>query len=289
MTKQLNGINEDTVVDIAWDLETVRIAIDLHDIGDFSQSGKLADSVLKDDEVKTCVDTLTFGILGLPFEWKWQEEVVTSKSTDVFTPTPQDLNCLEITKKMWVKIMASTVPSLLMKQIINMGFSIISRNWELEYIDGHDEKLYVPNLYIFHPSNTFYVSGMYQYGVNTYNRGTIFIDEEGDERFQIVKHVDGQRPWMQGAVRSVGFSWIDKTIALTKERGHTELREFIDYVNNEIKLCYLGFTQQLYVKAYATTINMAMQKLVADFYKFNFPNNVKVPIPCFNLESLVTP
>lgn len=344
-----------------WSPIAVRSAIDSHDIGNFNQSGKLVDAMLRDTRVMACVNTLTFGILGLPFEWKWQDDTVTSQSTDVFTPTPQDLDCLEITKKMWKKVMQSTVPSLLMKQIINMGFSIMSRNWELQYIDGHDEKLYVPNLYIFHPSNTFYVSGMYQYGVNTYNRGTIFIDEDGDERFQIVKHVDGERPWMQGAVRSVGFSWIDKSFALGDWRsylgihgnplrilttnkeystppefdieqflmdlsiaqqygrpvqipeGHTLdllqaasangtlFKDKLEDADSEISIAYLGqnlttdvsggslaaanvhsAVKQDYIEAYATTINMAMQKLVTDFYKFNFPDTVKVPVPYFN-------
>ena len=348
-----------------WNPILIRGAIDTHDNGNFNRSGRLVDYMMRDSRVMACVNTLVFGILGLPFEWQWQVEdadggLVETKETMQYQPTEKDLYYLSITKKFWAKLMESSIPSLIMKNIVNMGLSIVSRNWKLDYIDGYDEKIYIPNMHIFHPSNIYFNTGTFQYYVTSYVNGTIWIDEK-DERFQIVKHVDGERPWMQGAVRSVSFAFMDKWYALADWRsylgihgnpirtlttnlefstppefdieqfiinlaisqqygqpiqlpqGHTldllqansanvgVFKEKLDDANKEIAIAYLGQNLttdvtggsfaaanvhsrvlQDYIEAYATTINRAMRKIIQDFYFFNFPDDVRVPIPFFN-------
>lgn len=350
---------------VCWNPIAVRNAIENHDLGNFNSSGRLVDAMMKESRIMACVNTLTFGILGLPFEWKWQVDDADSGQVDTkegqqYQPSERDLEYLAITKKWWTKFMESGAPSLIMKTIINMGFCVMSRNWSLEQIEGYESKLYIPNTYIFHPSNVWYNPGLYQYAVNTYTNGSIFIDEN-DERFQIIKHVDGERPWMQGAVRSVGFLWMDKWLALTDWRAYlgihgnplrvlttnkeystppeTDIEQFIinlaisqqygqpiqipdghtldllqadstnvgvfkdkiDSADKDIAIAYLGQNLttdvsggsyaaasvhsrvlQDYIEAYATTINRGLRKLVKDFYFFNFPDDVRVPVPYFD-------
>lgn len=348
-----------------WSPLSVRQAIDRHDNGNFNSSGRLVDAMMRDARVMACVNTLTFGILGLPFEWKWQVDdadggVVDTKEGQQYQPTEEDLKYLAVTKKWWAKFMESSAPSLIMKNIINMGFCIMSRNWESSYLDGYDKKIWIPNTHIFHPSNVWYNTGNFRFYVASYGEGTLCVDEE-DERFQLVKHVDGERPWMQGAVRSVGFAWMDKWMSLADWRaylgihgnpirmlttnkeystppefdieqfimnlavanqygqpiqlpeGHTldllqansanvgVFKDKLDDANKEIAIAYLGQNLttdvsggsyaaasvhsrvlQDYIEAYATTINRAVRKIIKDFYFFNFPDNVRVPVPYFD-------
>lgn len=355
-----------------WTVPQVRFAIDALDNGNFNQAGRLCDAMTKDGRIASCLNTLVFGILSLPFEWRWEipdgdsGAVSDMDEAEPYQPTDQDKEYLQYFKDgFWTQFVESSILSGLMKNIINMGLAVMSKSWESEYIDGFTNKVWMPYIKVMHPSNVYYLPFADQYYVNTYSHGTLPINPD-DERFQIVKHVDEQRPWMNAAVRSIGFLWIDKWTALADWRsfisvsgnplrvlttnlefstppedvdieqfivnlgiarqygmpvqipqgwtldlleatqGSTNIfKDKVEDANKEIAIAYLG--QNLssdigesgsraaaevhhkvladYIEAYTTTLNRALREIVKEFYLYNVPAEVKVPVPFFNSQA----
>lgn len=355
-----------------WSPPRVRAAIDSFDNGQFQQAGLLVDSMTKDGRIQSCINTLVFGILGLPFEWKWSvpdadSGQIDTQENDQYQPTDKDLEYLAIFKRgFWSEFMETSTLSGVMKNIINMGLSVIGKSWTSGYIDGYEDKVWLPEIYVFHPSNIWYNTWNKKYWVTTQYHGVIEIDET-DERFQIIKHVDEQRPWMNGAVRSVSWLWLDKWTSLVDWRAFSsvygnpirmlttiredstrpddsDIEQFlvnlsigqqygqpvqlpeghklellqaegssidvfqkkIEDTNKEIAIAYLGQNLtsdvqsgshaaaevhhkvlQDYIEAYATTLNRALREIVRQFYNYNFPSDVRVPVPYFQPDAPV--
>jgi len=203
---------------VVWSTPSVRSAIDNHDIGQFNQSGRLVDAMMRDPRIFACCNTLIYGLMGLPFEWRWP---------DGYEPNRNDKKMLEIANHWFKCVLASATPATFMKWVANMGFSIIGKSWQYDYLSNTDEaktlgKFYLPDIHVFHPSNVYYNTGTKTFWVITYNHGVIEIDPN-DERFQIIRHVDSERPWMQGAVRSLGLVWLDKWMTMSDWRSYISL------------------------------------------------------------------
>ena len=335
-------------------------------------SGRLADTMTRDSRVQACLHTLVFGILSLPFEWKW----TTDDSSDagkvlsdvVYKPTEEDNKCLEITKRWWSDFTNSSILASVLTYVVNIGYASMSKNWVLESdYKGSGEDLYIPQCWVFHPSNIWYNTGTYEYYITTFEKGLLVVnDSNNDERVQIVKHANAERPWIEGVVRSVGMYYVDKWYALNDWRVYitnnanplrvlTTIREDssrgtddasieqllidiakhqqlgfpvhlpegheldllqanvmisadifkkkIEQADTEIAIAYLGqnLTTEVQsgshaaakvhesvlhdrIKAYTKTLNSAIQLLVKEFYRYNFPPSVRVPIAYFNPE-----
>ena len=201
----------------SWSTCSVRRAIDQHDVGVFNQSGRLVDAMMRDPRIFACCNTLVYGVLGLKFEWKWPEK---------YQPTEEDEHFLEITNKWWAEFTATSAPATIIKWVANMGTCILGKSWNLDYLycdeEGKYGKLYLPETHVFHPANTYYNTASKTYYVYTYSHGVIEVDEK-DPRLQVVKHVDSERPFMQGAVRPLGLVWLDKWMALSDWRSYLSI------------------------------------------------------------------
>lgn len=355
-----------------WNPISVKSAIDMHDRGNTQMSGRLSDSITRDTRIRACLNTLVFGILGLPFEWKWEMSDVgdggSVLSKTIYMPTEEDNKCLEITKRWFEDFKASSILGSIMTNVINIGFAGMSKNWVLEsdYKES-GEDLYIPECWVFHPSNIWYNTGTYEYYITTFEKGLLIVnDSNNDERIQIVKHANAERPWIEGVVRSVGLYYMDKWYALNdwrtyitnnsnplriletiredSSRGiddmsieqllidiakHQQLglpvhlpeghklsllqanvmisadifKKKIEQADTEIAIAYLGqnLTTEVQggshaaakvhesvlhdrIRAYTKTLNSALNLLIKDFYRFNFPPSVRVPIAYFNPE-----
>ena len=355
-----------------WNPISVKSAIDMHDRGNTQMSGRLSDSITRDTRIRACLNTLVFGILGLPFEWKWEMSDVGDGgsiiSKSVYMPTEDDNKCLEITKRWFEDFKASSILGSIMTNVINIGFAGMSKNWVLEsdYKES-GEDLYIPQCWVFHPSNIWYNTGTYEYYITTFEKGLLIVnDSNNDERIQIVKHANAERPWIEGVVRSVGMYYVDKWYALNDWRVYitnnanplrvlTTIREDssrgtddasieqllidiakhqqlgfpvhlpegheldllqanvmisadifkkkIEQADTEIAIAYLGqnLTTEVQsgshaaakvhesvlhdrIRAYTKTLNTSINLLVKEFYKYNFPPSVRVPIAYFNPE-----
>lgn len=199
-----------------WSTCSVRAAIDAHDVGNFSQSGRLVDYMMRDPRIFACCNTLVYGILGLPFSWKWPED---------YKPSKEDKKYLEVLNIWWKQFMSTSAPITMMKWVANMGFCILGKAWNLEYLHCTEDelgKLYIPTIEVFHPSNCIYNTATRQYVTFTSSHGSPVV-EECDPRLQIVRHVDSERPFMQGAVRSLGLVWLDKWMAESDWRSYLSL------------------------------------------------------------------
>ena len=200
-----------------WSTCSVRSAITSHDTGVFSNSGRLVDAMMRDPRIFACCNTLIYGVLGLPFEWKWPEKYI---------PTKEDEKYLIVLNKWWRQFLETAVPATLIKWLANMGVVAISKSWELQYLQndevGEYGKFYVPEVHVMHPSNMYFNTATFTYNLITMSHGMIEI-QKNDPRIQIVEHVDSERAFMQGAVRSLGLVWLDKWMALSDWRSYLSI------------------------------------------------------------------
>ena len=189
-------------------------------------SGRLADTMSRDSRIQACIHTLVFGILGLPFEWKWVSDEESDGGSLIpaasYKPSEKDLRYLEITKRWFSDLKSTSILQSILTHVINIGFAAMSKSWRYEenYKDT-GEDIFIPECWVFHPSNVWYNTGTYEYNIVSSNKGLIVVgDSNTDERYQIIKHANSERPWMEGIVRSVGLLYMDKAYALTDWREY---------------------------------------------------------------------
>lgn len=371
-----SDVLEKKIVDVyvpptpCWNPISVKQAIDQHDRGQMQASGRLADTITRDSRIQACLETLVLGILGLPFEWKWDmpEEGDEGKITEsAYKPTEEDLRYLEIIKRWFADFRSTAILSSVLTNVIQIGFAGMSKNWiKHEDYKGSGISMYIPECWVFHPSNIWYNTGTYEYNVTSFSNGLLIVsDNNEDERFQIIKHTNQERPWLKGIVRAVALYYMDKMYALNDRRVYqtnnanplrilTTIREqsapmtdtsvedtilniarhqqlgypvhlpegfklellepksnvdnasfekAIDNANKEITIAYLGqnLTTDVTsgshaaakvhenvlhdrIEAYTKTINLAINTIVKEIYKFNFPSEVRVPIAFYDAD-----
>lgn len=201
-----------------WSPIGVRVAIDGHDSGQFRSSGTLVDSMLRDPWIYACCNTLVYGVVGLHEGWRWK---------DGYVPTKEDEARLEIADKWWESFLNTSVPATIVKWVANMGFSIVTKAWNLT--DTEDGEMYIPDCHVIHPANVYLDVNLDKYFVITLSHGVVEVEKD-DPRIQVIKHVDSERPYMQGAVRALGLVWIDKWSA------QTAWRSFLDVFGNPLRV-----------------------------------------------------
>jgi phage gp29-like protein len=231
-TNVRSEVLEKKIVDVyvppqpCWTPISVKQALDMHDRGQPQMSGRLADTMSRDSRIQACIHTLVFGILGLPFEWKWVSDEESDGGSLIpaasYKPSEKDLRYLEITKRWFSDLKSTSILQSILTHIINIGFAGMSKSWRYEenYKDT-GEDIFIPECWVFHPSNVWFNTGTYEYNIVSFDKGLIIVgDSNTDERFQIIKHANSERPWMEGIVRSVGLLYMDKSYALTDWREY---------------------------------------------------------------------
>lgn len=241
-TNVRSEVLEKKIVDVyvppqpCWTPISVKQALDMHDRGQPQMSGRLADTMSRDSRIQACIHTLVFGILGLPFEWKWVSDEESDGGSLIpaasYKPSEKDLRYLEITKRWFSDLKSTSILQSILTHIINIGFAGMSKSWRYEenYKDT-GEDIFIPECWVFHPSNVWFNTGTYEYNIVSFDKGLIVVgDSNTDERFQIIKHANSERPWMEGIVRSVGLLYMDKAYALT------DWREYITNNGNPLRV-----------------------------------------------------
>ena len=186
-----------------WSVQAAISALDNHERGNFSLSGRLADNMLRDARIGSVLDTRVLGVLGLPFEWKFDKD-----------PTPEDMGALEVLQDCWHHMFMDSVAAQVLKNTILMGLSLVNLYWE-EY-GGY----YIPKLTVWHPSNAYYNIGTRRINAFTQNQNVIEMNE-GDYRWMVFKLLDHERPFMSGAVRRLAFSYLARTYAMNDWRTNS--------------------------------------------------------------------
>ncbi|RTK98726.1 MAG: DUF935 family protein [Proteobacteria bacterium] len=186
-----------------WSVQTAIAALDNHERGTFSTSGKLADNMLRDPRISSVLDTRVLGVLGLPFEWKFDKE-----------PTPQDIGALEILQQAWHHMFLDSVAAQVLRNTILMGVSLVNLYWD--NVDDY----FIPQLTVWHPSNLYYNIGTRMINAFTFNQSTVEINS-GDYRWMVFKLLDHERPWMSGAIRRLAFSYLARTYAMNDWRTNS--------------------------------------------------------------------
>lgn len=195
-----------------WPVEAAVNALDNHERGNFTLSGKLSENMLRDSRIGSCLDTRVLGVLSLPFEWKFDKD-----------PTEEDLGALEILEDFWRDILSDSIAASALRWTILMGFSIVNVYWD--DIDGY----WFPKLTVWHPSNSYYNIGTRKMNAFTFNQSVVElgdkerdgVDAEGDYRWMVFKMLDNDRPFMSGAIRRLAFSYLCRQYALNDWRGNS--------------------------------------------------------------------
>lgn len=202
-------VKKDKVLDLyvapttIWTVNAAVAALDAHERGAFSTSGRLADNMLRDPRIGSVMDTRVLGVLGLPFEWKFDKQ-----------PTPEDMGALEILQNSWHHMFLDSVAAQVLRNTILMGVSIVNLYWET--VDGY----FIPQLTVWHPANSYYNIGSRKLNAFTYNQSVVELNK-GDHRWMVFKLLDHERPWMSGAIRRLAFSYLARTYAMNDWRTNS--------------------------------------------------------------------
>jgi phage gp29-like protein len=186
-----------------WSVQSAIAALDNHERGNFSTSGRLADNMLRDPRIGSVIDTRVLGVLGLPFEWKFDKD-----------PTPQDMGALEILQESWHHMFMDSVAAQVLRNTIIMGYCLVNNYWD--EVDGY----FIPKLTVWHPANAYYNIGTRKLSAFTYNQSVVEM-EAGDYRWMVFKLLDHERPWMSGAIRRLAFSYLARTYAMNDWRTNS--------------------------------------------------------------------
>jgi len=186
-----------------WNVTSVASALNGHERGQFNLSGRLADAVQRDSRVKSVLSTRVLGVAGLPFRWDWPVD---------YTPNQQDLAALEVLKAYWGQIVPQATLTSILRNVVLMGFNVCNVYWELM------GDMYIPKLLPFHPSNIQFNISDWRFMAYTLAQGTATVDPE-DPNWMVFTQLDDRQPWMQGAIRSISFPWVQKNYALGDWRG----------------------------------------------------------------------
>lgn len=181
-----------------WNAISVASAINGHERGQFTLSGRLADAVQRDPRVKSVLSTRVLGVAGLPFEWRWPID---------YTPNAKDLAALEVLKTYWGQIATQSTIASILRNVVLMGFSISNVYWKLQ------GDIYIPELHPFHPSNIQFNIADWRFIAFTLAQGTATVDPT-DPNWMVFSELDDRQPWMQGAIRSISLPWVQKNFAL---------------------------------------------------------------------------
>lgn len=161
-----------------WTWGLISSSLLLHERGQFQQSARLCDSLLRDDFLNGLIQTRLLAIRGLPFEFKPDDD--------------------EQLREDWKRIFPESVQMEVTFWTLFMGFCIA----ELQYDENN-----VPTVKVWHPGNCYWDKGGRFWRVST-REGLIPLvgeNEPGKGKWVLFKNWIDERPWMAGIARAVGL------------------------------------------------------------------------------------
>lgn len=176
----------------AWDLSTVKEALEQHELGFFMQSVSLADAMGRDDRITACRNTRVRALAG--------------KSGIGFTLTPSasgkpatSLDLAAEVTELWPYSCSESALTRVLEDAVMLGVAFARIHWEKR--DGR----VVPRLEPWFPQSVYYDWSIRKYraiGIE----GQVIIEPGSAE--WLVFEPGNYRSWMGGAIRGLGIPWL---------------------------------------------------------------------------------
>lgn len=188
----------------AWDLSTIRSAVNAFSVGTFGQSALLVEGMLADDRIQSATNGRIKGV---------------TKCSAVFEP-PDDSGALgqevadDITK-LWSEFLPEETIEQLLTWTIFLGFALCEVIWE-----SRDER-WIPRLKVWHPLYIYYQIDIRRYVVITMS-GPVVVDPN-DPKWFLFTPYGSYRGWLRGAVRSCSIPWLVRQFALRDWARYSEV------------------------------------------------------------------
>lgn len=193
----------------AWDAEDVLSALRAHTTGQFRASALLADWISQSDAVSAPLQALQRSILGLP--------LVVEASPDAADALLADALARR-TRREWGEILPRGAAAEVIRWCALMGFCVVERCWKLDPRSGR----WTTRLKAVHPCWVRQDWTRDRFIVST-PTGEEVVEPGLGTRYAVFVDLDASRPWMSGAVLSLGILallawWCDRDGARWGER-----------------------------------------------------------------------
>lgn len=189
-----------------WDVPTAMAALDAHALGNFNQSGQLADAMTIDDAFDSVIQTRILGLISRPFHLEPSKKGNKAKAR---------IARRDIADR-WDQILPEETQTALMHWWLLMGFVVAQVVW------GYEDGLWVPTeIQIWHPSNLWYDLSTRSFVANT-QEGPVWI-QPGTGQWILLAPWGRYRGWLRGAVRSVSIPWLARQYALRDWSRYSEV------------------------------------------------------------------
>ncbi len=188
-----------------WDVSTALQALDQHSLGSFYSSALLADAMGMDDAYDAVIQTRILGLISRPFELRKSRKGNGTKAR----------TALREIRDRWDEIFPEDVLASLMRNYLEMGFAPAQQIWRT------DEKLWIPQIQIWHPSTVYFDVPTRHYVANTME-GPAYI-APGDGKWVLLTPFGSYRGWMRGAVRACVIPFLARQYALRDWARYNEV------------------------------------------------------------------
>lgn len=179
---------------IRWKVETVRTAVDRHEIGDFCYSAALARDFMRDDRIQGCTvdrcNALTSADGGrfalAPVEGTW------GRRSKTFTNDAETW---------WPRVVTSAWQKGVLTDSIHVGFHLSQIHWERT-----KSRWNIARLERWRPENVRWSEMDQAYVASTQDAGFVRIDPDDPRWFLYTP--GGDESWMTGSVRYLGMPYM---------------------------------------------------------------------------------
>lgn len=169
----------------------------MHAAGDFTLSALLADHIREDDRVFSTLDSRVKGVTGLPFS------IDTSDATDD-AETAQSLT--KDVGRWWWETLPEAMVEDIERTIVMMGFAVGELTWAPASATNTELR---PTIHIHHLGNVKWNEERECMVLATVD-GPVDVTP-GDGRWVLFAPHGAQRPWMNGAIRSLAIPFLIRT------------------------------------------------------------------------------
>ena len=204
-----------------WTLKGADLAVTAHERGDFSQSARLVDAMGRDDRIKAVLGTRILALLGCDFCMEAADPAPgaepdndnaggdddvepTGTYADDLEPTPEAKRVAQENERWFFKYAPEGVQRAALRWRIMMGFAIAEVIWRDDNGRLRDEPQRVK---LWHLQHCRWDQWKQCFMLNTADAGEVEV-RHGDSKWIIFGN--GERPWMEGHVRSLWLLFLGR-------------------------------------------------------------------------------
>lgn len=182
---------------MGWTVAGIRDALSGHQMGNFTASAYLTESMVGDDRVQSSLNGRIKGVSMRHMHAK-------ASKKDADNRVAREVAGL------WREVFNDELLDQLMFWTVFMGFCLCQVHWETKE-DSDGEQRWIPRLEVWHPAFIWYDIVRRQYVAITHE-GNVWIDEN-DPRWFLLTPWGSYRGWLRGAIRSCAPCWIIRQYA----------------------------------------------------------------------------